>query len=386
MDRVMRFLAPWRFLVLVGAFVLALAASFLLLGPGSEASAASPSRCEPSPTFPAVTAGRSAPGTVAPSTGVLRAGLLTVDFPNAVANYPAEEHLAPVEQAAAWYRTVSGGRLTLAVTGLDRWLRLPLRSEAYAQDPSRYFAHAIAAADPYFDFTQVDVVYLVPVEGAIGWESLSSAVLNSFGVHADGKEVRFWVAFSNGSGRADPYPWLLIHETGHLLGLPDLYTPRAPSSFHRWDVMAGRFPAELFAWHRWKLGWLDPTQVVCVTGRADQRVTLEPLGRSGGLKAILVRRGNEVVVAEVRERLGYDAGLCRPGVLVYRVNTTPLRRTPVQLFSALSTPRSRLGQCGQAWNATFRVGSSFWLAAWRLRVSVLARLQDGSYRVRVNTR
>jgi hypothetical protein len=59
-----------------------------------------------------VTAGRSAPGTVAGSTGVLRAALLTVDFPNAVADYPSEEHLAPVAQADAWYQSVSGGRLS----------------------------------------------------------------------------------------------------------------------------------------------------------------------------------------------------------------------------------------------------------------------------------
>jgi M6 family metalloprotease-like protein len=363
-------------------------ASFLALaysGLAAPAGAAPPSACAPAPTFPGVTAGHSMPGTVASSTGVLRALLLSVDFPNAAGDYPPREHLAPAERADVWFRTVSGGRLTLAVTGLERWLRLPLRSEAYAQDQGRYYADAIAAADPYVDFRQVDAVYVVPAQGATGLET-SFAVLNNLGVVADGKELRYWVSFSNGSGRNDPYHWLLVHETAHLLGLPDLYTPQAPHTFHRWDVMAGRFPAELFAWHRWKLGWLDAGQIVCVTGRTRRRVTLTPLARLGGVKALMIRRGNEVVVAEVRERLGYDSGLCRPGVLIYRVNMTPLRRSPVQLFAARATPRTRLGTCGSAWNIAFTPRSTFRLAPWRLRLRVLSRLPDGSYRVALSTR
>src|SRR5918999_2880795 len=353
------------------------------------ADAAAPTKCAPSPTFPAVTAGRSAPGTVASSTGVVRGVILTVDFPNVTAGYSPEEHLAPVEQASAWYRALSRGRLTLSVTGVGRWLRLPLPSDTYSRDPGGYFADAIAAADPYVDFTQVDVVYLVPVEGATGFDA-GSAVLNSFGVHADGKEVRYWVSFANGFGRSDPDPWVLIHETGHLLGLPDLYVQRAPETFHRWDVMAARYPSELFAWHRWKLGWLDPGEIVCFTGRASRRVTLSPLAAPGGLKALLVRRGNEVVVAEVRQRLGYDSGLCDPGVLIYRVTTTPLQRSPVQVYRAHSAPRTRVGRCGNVWNATFGVGRGevprFRFPQWRLEIRLLARLGGGSFRMRVTTR
>jgi M6 family metalloprotease-like protein len=367
----------------------ALVVAVALGAAAQPAQAAAPAACAPSPAFPAVTEGRSAPGTVASATGVLRGVILTVEFPNATAAYPPAEHLAPVEQASAWYQALSRGRLTLSVTGLGRWLRMPLPSDAYSQDAGRYLADAIASADPYVDFSQVDIVYLVPVEGATGFDA-GSAVLNSFGVHADGKEVRYWVSFANGFGRSDPDPWVLIHETGHLLGLPDLYVQRAPETFHRWDVMAARYPAELFAWHRWKLGWLDPAEIVCITGRTSRRVTLSPLGSPGGPKALLVRRGNEVVVAEVRQRLGYDSGLCDPGVLIYRVTTTPLQRSPVQLYRARGAPRARVGRCGNVWNATFGVGrgkvSRFRIPQWRLEIRVLARRADGAFRVRATAR
>jgi M6 family metalloprotease-like protein len=351
----------------------------------APAGAAPPSACAPQPTFPGVTAGRSTPGTVTGSTGVVRVLVLSVEFTDAAGDYPTAEHLAPAEQVAGWYRAVSYGRLELETVDPGRWFRLSASAATYAAQTQRYLAEAIAAADPFVDFSRVDALWLVPTARAVGLDT-AFAMLNGFGVRADGREIRQWVHFAAGAGRADPYPWLHIHETGHLLGLPDLYTANTPAAFHRWDVMAARYPSELLAWHRWKLGWLAGSQVTCVAGRSDQRVVLTPLGARGGRKAVFVRRGNDVIAAELRTSAGYDRGLCRPGVLVYRVDTTPLRRAPVQLFSQGTTPRTRVGRCGNGWNATFRPGQTFRFPDWRLRIAVLARLADGSYRVRVTRR
>jgi hypothetical protein len=119
-------------------------------------------------------------------------------------------------------------------------------------------------------------------------------------------------------------------------------------------------------------------------------VTLSPLAAPGDVKALLVRRGNEVLVAEVRQRLGYDVGLCDPGLLIYRVTTTALQRSPVQLFRAHGAPRTRVGRCGNVWNAAFGIGrgevSRFRIPQWRLEIRVVARLPDGSFRLRVTKR
>jgi M6 family metalloprotease-like protein len=321
---------------------------------------------------------------VAPSVGVLRAALLLVH----AADAPREESVAPpqelIDAAADWFRTVSYGRLDFRVETVPRWLALPRRSPEYVADPGRHLADAVAAADPYVDFSKIDVVYLAPASRTP--ETATSALLNGFGVRADGKEIRLWIPFGAGFASVPGGPENLLHETGHLLGLPDLYVARSPGSFHRWDLMAARWPAELLAWHRWKLGWLDGSQIVCLTGRATRTVTLSPLGRPGGTKALLVKRGRRVLVVEVRARTGYDRTLCETGVLVYEVDQTPFRRAPVRLYVAGGDSRPPGSACGACWNALFDVGRGEvpTLSGPGLGVDVLARRADGSYRVRVS--
>jgi M6 family metalloprotease-like protein len=337
---------------------------------------------------PGVTEGQSLPGTVAPSIGVLRAALLLVHAADAQPDDFVPAELPMAAEAREWFSAVSYGRLDLRVVPTPRWLPLPARSTEYASDPARYLGDAVRAADPYVDFSQVDVIYIAP-SSRTPVSTPVSAILNGFGIRADGAEIRFWVPWEPGFAGASGAPQLLVHETGHLLGLPDLYTSRAPTTFHRWDVMTSRWPSELFAWHRWKLGWIDPEQVVCLTGRTTRVVTLAPLERAGGTKAVYVKRGTRILALEARGRLGYDASLCDTGVLVYEVDQTPFRRSPIRLYPAASDERPPARNCSAAWNAPFDVGRgerrTLQLPAWKLRVDVLARLADGSYRVRVRT-
>ena len=321
---------------------------------------------------------------MAPSLGVLRAVLLLVHASDARPDASVAAPQELIDGAADWFRTVSYGRLDFRVETVPRWLSLPRASAAYDADPGSYLADAVAAADPYVDFSKVDVVYLAPSSSTPA--TATSAILNGFGVRADGREVRLWIPFGAGFAGDTTEPDHLLHETGHLLGLPDLYVAGAPTSFHRWDVMAARWPAELLAWHRWKLGWLDDGQVVCVTGPATRTVTLEPLGRPGGTKAVFVKRGRRVVAVEVRARTGYDRTLCETGVLVYEVDQTPFRRAPVRVFQAQGDSRPPGSSCAARWNAPFGVGRREvrTLSLAGLGIDVLARRPDGAYRVRVS--
>jgi M6 family metalloprotease-like protein len=207
---------------------------------------------------------------VAPSVGELRAVLLLVN----AADAPPDASVSPpqemIDAAAAWFRAVSYGRLEYRVETPPRWFALPGSSTQYAGDYGRYLRDAVAAADPYVDFSRFDVVYLSP-SSRTPVTNPAVAVLNGFGVRADGKEIRLWIPFGAGFAAESGEPGNLLHETGHLLGLPDLYSPNAISTFHRWDIMAARWPSELLAWHRWKLGWIDESAIVCSSFRV--RVT-----------------------------------------------------------------------------------------------------------------
>ena len=337
---------------LVVAALLACAAGAARMDAPVAATASTP--CDPAPTAPAVTEGRSTPGTVAPPVGTLRAVMLLVHAADAQpdASVAAPEEL--FEAADEWFRAVSNGRLALRVDTIPRWLALPRSSGEYLADPRAYLTHAVAAADPYVDFSAVDVVYLAPSSGTS--QTTSFALLNGFGVRADGREIRLWAPFGAGFASSTGEPESLLHETGHLLGLPDLYVRGSNASFHRWDLMAARWPSELLAWHRWKLGWLDESQIVCVTRRGDRTATLAPVERAGGMKAIFVKRGNRVLAIEVRTRAGYDRTLCQTGVLVYEVDQAPFSKRPVRLFAAQADRRAPARDCGGTWNAPFGLG------------------------------
>ena len=198
-------------------------------GAGSASSpspaAETASACLPAPTVPGVTEGRSAPGTVAPSIGVLRVALLLVH----ASDTPPDT--GPVvrdtfDAAAAWFRAVSYGRLDLRVEPTPHSLALPATSAAYAADPKRYLRDAIAAADPHVDFTSSDVVYLAPASRTPR-VPVTTANLYGFGLRADGKEIRLWIPWGAGFAAEAGEPGSCCTRPATCWGSPTC-TARAP--------------------------------------------------------------------------------------------------------------------------------------------------------------
>jgi M6 family metalloprotease-like protein len=205
----------------------------------------------------------------------------------------------------------------------------------------KYVGDAIAAAEPTFDFSQTDVVYVVAAKtdllpnsptfrGKPGTFSADGFAL--------GPAVTFGKdAYTNGRT-------IVPHETGHTLGLPELYAfdEAGPGDKHRfvgtWDPMGNVFTAtDFFAWHRLKLRWLDPRQVVCVSRRHRKTVELAPIEtpknddrsysrkrrRKRLAKAVFVRTGSTTgLLVENRQRLGNDGSICKTGALVYTVDSS----------------------------------------------------------------
>ncbi|GAB1640000.1 M6 family metalloprotease domain-containing protein [Krasilnikovia sp. MM14-A1259] len=296
--------------------------------------------------------------------GALRAVFLFVDFSDAPggAKELAKRRDMFATAPGDWLRTASYGRATLVPTFTTAWARMPQPQSAYAGFNASFAAHraymqdAVTASDGAVDFAQFDLVYVVSPRSATVIANSPAFIADpGWGLSADGVELRHGVTLG-----ADVDSWgykVLNHETGHVFGLPDLYTYGAGwPDLHRpvggWDLMgliSGPAPDHL-AWHKWKMGWLDDTQISCATAHGARKVTLTPLGTATGLKAAVVKvSAQRAIVVENRQADSLDvASPClHPGVLVYAVDASVGGgNNPVTVLDA--QPGSPVDGCGLA--------------------------------------
>ncbi len=334
-----------------------------------------------------VTAGFPLPDWAPSATGTLRVAVLFVDFPGAQATHTVEEEAAlGLPWAEEYLEAVSYGKVDVQFVSHHEWLRAP---HSY----SDYFGEN--GADGRLlagENIGSDVVELVDDEiDFSGFHSLAVILPSThFGggiaggnVEADGVSLprhinNFWRHDEPG----EPRHWgsVAAHELVHNLGLLDLYPyddsvherPAARSG-HEWVAVEwGRMnmwawylspqndprrqvltrfpgggtssfpkthlsPQEMLSWSRWQLGWLDDTQIRCLSD-AEAEVTLSPIEQPGdGIAMVALQLSSrDVIVIESRRKLGYDQAtdytasngarttspnLIEEGVLVYTVDT-----------------------------------------------------------------
>jgi M6 family metalloprotease-like protein len=341
--------------------------------------------------------------------GEITGVMIFLDFSDAPATETTTDlYNLLVPHAVEWFAEVSYGRMSLSITPIHTWYRMPKASTTYnlARDRSKidseFFPDAIRVADADVDFRQYKLVILVPSKDAAvplgGGNSLPGG---RWTMTADGVENRHRVLL--GTDTREPEvsfhgqaSHVLIHETGHVFGLPDLYNMganRRELGIFRdvggWDIMSWTKPAAHFlAWQKWKLGWLDASQMLCLnSGQIEETIT--PLEVSGGVKAIAVLTSRSTAyVVEVRQLIGQDSRLCDQGVLVYKVDATA--RTgfqPIVLKPAQNGNDPELFEkCGPLYDAPFDLGpgevSKFELPSIGLSIEVLSQA-EGRYKVRV---
>lgn len=273
-----------------------------------------------------------------PSIGDVRTIVLFADFPDVPASQTPEEAFSLISpNAEKFYNDTSYGRMTWTLEPHFVWLRLSQPSAHYGEAIRSYEGHlefiqeAVSLADANVDFSTADsVVVMVPPEAtAVGYGPAFGAPEGQ-GYTADGK------TFSNGvTSGADVPAWgflWLNHESGHTMGLPDLYAyqydtanyddqHRFVGGFGLMGYIDGTAP-EFFAFERWQLGWLDDSQIVCQP-EGEQTTTITPIEIAGGVKAVMVPvSDSKVVVIESRRPIGYDGSLVKSGALVYTVDTS----------------------------------------------------------------
>ena len=167
--------------------------------------------------------------------------------------------------------------------------------------------------------------------------------------------TRFSIVPELEAGGAVPFG-VYCHEFGHLLGLPDLYNTNTGKSRNGpWELMDagtwnghpfGSMPAELSAWSRMKLRWLPASSVEVLNPDLNEQVLVNPLESSNlnGYRAAIVEASDaQSYFLEVRQPIGFDAGLPDWGVHAYSVQNDGVTVNMFSLPSVADTQAFHVG-------------------------------------------
>jgi M6 family metalloprotease-like protein len=331
--------------------------------------------------------------------GTVRAVMLFVDFPDAPATEATQPYFSLLAPARTWFRTSSLDSLLLQIHPVNQWFRMPHASTSYGWERGlsfaahkKYIADAIAAADASVNFRPYDIVYIVPTSSASAISFSPTFLGGPSGVRADGKVLGFATTFGQDIWTPGWGYRVLVHETGHLFGLPDLYSFDPPTAnywhTHRfvggWDVMgylAGKTP-DYFAWHKWHMGWVAASQVRCLDAQGAMKVVLSSNDSGGGIKLAIVKTGrNSAFAVEARQHEGVDVDGCRSGVLIYRVTSNATGEGPIRVRPAAADNPSNVDACAPLYAAPFRVGQV--MQSGRVRIKVTGHPSVSTFTVRV---
>lgn len=296
------------------------------------------------------------------SLGRVSTKVIFVDFSDAKAKLTPQQAFAKIENSVGLFTELSYGLFDFALDPTYRWYQMSKPSSAYAplnrsfETHRAYISEATSLADPDVDFSTAEAVLIVgnPEAQGLGTSGPAFTPLQGSGITLDGRYI------GNGATSAfDLNYWRYIwlnHEFGHALGLPDLYAfqPEDSSNPHDGHRFVGEYSLMglssldanspgFLAWERWLLGWLEDNQIRCVTEKSATQL-LTPIGRKGGVKAVVVPLSpSKVVVIESRRPEGVDRNLAKSGALVYLVDSSIQSGFgPVRVFPADKSDPRRL--------------------------------------------
>ena len=284
--------------------------------------------------------------------GTVNATVIMVDFPDAPATMTPAEALALISPGQGVFTEMSYGKLNYVLNPKLKWYRMSKNSNSYFTDSwtfeqhRNYIKEAARIADPEVDFSATDSLIVIANPSATGFGDRGPAFTPTAknGITLDGKYI------SNGATSASDLPgwghlWLK-HEVAHTLGLPDLYAyetnrPGIYEDFHRYVggfsymgiPSSSRNAPSLLAFERWNLGWINDSQITCMTGK-QLASTISPVQATGGNKAVVVPlTRTKAIVIESRRPLGIDRNLNKSGALIYLVDSSIQSGLgPVQIF------------------------------------------------------
>ena len=309
--------------------------------------------------------------------------MLFVDFPDAPAVGDTAGYYNFLAPAAQYMSEFSYGKVHLDITPVSHWLRMPQESASYVFQrgiiwdlQALYIKQAGEAAAQYADLSRYDMIYVVPTKNASAITFSPAYIYDPThpNLVVNGKEIKWGVTLGQ-----DMYHWgpkVADHETGHTFGLPDLYSfsgdvHQFVGGFDLMGNIAGDAPHH-FGWEDWKNGWIGDGQVACLNSPGTMTTSLRALEIPGGKKIAVVRTGpTTAYVAESRKALGVDGAICKPGVVIYKVDSsTPTGSGPIQVQNSSPGVPVPAG-CNEAVDGgAYRSGQTFTDNAAKLTITV----------------
>lgn len=325
--------------------------------------------------------------------GVLRVPVIAVRYADVAEPFPTSalerrlfgKSAGDTVSYADYWDEVSSGLLRVEGT-VSEWVTLAREARYYLPELQYGWAQfgktaelrieALRAADTSTDFSQFDndgpdgvpnsgdddgfvdfvaIVYALPCRtnnraGAIWPHRAAMAPFETNDSSANGGRIRiadYVILPAVDQPSCGPmHIGVLAHETGHALGLPDLYDYDGSSQgIGAWGLMGtgshnARFsPAHLSAWEKEQLGWVRVNWLRHNTPITAPPVEQEPLI----FRYDLPGTSTEYVLLENRQRLGSDKFLPGHGLLAWRIDpergelgawNTDERRAAVALVEA----------------------------------------------------
>lgn len=281
-----------------------------------------------------------------PSTGTVKWALLPIDF----SDLPGEKNFRSrvddqMRLLSEWYFIVSEGKFKVEWVVADKWVRLPGVTADYviplsvnlnnAPNGPKFFKDAMDAADPSFDFTNVQTVnFILPQgqtfigEGTQGfpWDQAVKDYVSK-----EGRIASYSIPgqFFDLPGKTYWSYW--AHEFGHAIGIPHVGASRGDTPpFNPLDLMGGQDgpSRELSGWLRFFARWLPDEKVYCKESKnlTEVELTLAPLsGEEPGIKlAIFPVSSSKAILIESRRvtKFSCTTPTLRNGVLVYVYDAT----------------------------------------------------------------
>ena len=335
--------------------------------------------------------------------GIVKAVMIFVDFPDAPAGSAsaaaAARHLLGGGKAQQLYHDQSYGRLTLDVTVRSDlgWRRMSKHSTSYDfldfKSQQSYISAAAGLFQPAeIKFSDYQMVFVVAADTPN--LPLSPAFTPLVGDEASSPSGKIRLAVTLGHDSYSNRYINLVHEIGHLFGLPDLYVAGETVDHSKvgcWSIMCDIFHSVSFlGWHRHKNGWLPAARATYIKqATPGWYTTLSPLSGSGGLSLIVlpvdqVNQPSKVFVIELAQPvLGTNDEYWGDGVLVYTVDATiESGASPVVVVPRKISDSDDYGHLYQAPYGVGDVAHARGPGSVALKVSVLQKF-GSSYNVKI---